>query len=313
MNSIQKILDKINKGEMILFLGSGSTRACKKEDGTPGLTGWGLASEILKEVNRKKDPDVSVSLSKAAEFFVAARPTSRIGLDELIKQRLTGLQPTLGHYLMTLFPWKAIITTNYNTVVEDAYKSAENEEFGLKNVKSIRSDEDLANISKKTDDIILYKPHGCISSRSGIKDRLIITAKDYFDSIGLRPEMYKVLNSLVKESSTLFIGYSMDDYTFRNIYYGVHDQLGSWKKRSYNVAPVKNELLYNWTERALDQDFNTTAINSSFDAFMMHLVLQQEQKINQGLKKRINSVWKEAVEVNKPYMDKLDPAMIDSL
>ncbi|MFX1255984.1 MAG: SIR2 family protein [Promethearchaeota archaeon] len=283
---LEEILEIINQGKMILFLGSGSTRMCKKQDGTPGLTGSELSLEILKELNRGKNPQLKVSLAKAAEFYVTSKPSARIGLDELIQGRLAGLQPTLGHFFITLFPWKAIITTNYNMVIEEAYKIANQEGFALRNLRSLRYEGDLDTIEENSD-ISLYKPHGCISLESDVKDRLIITPKDYFDSIGLRPKMYKKMHSMVKENSTLFIGYSMDDYTFRNIYYDAYDQVGSLSMRSFNVNPVHDQLLFKWMSQSLDKDFNTTAINGSFDAFMVQLLLYQGKGLPSTLKSKI--------------------------
>ncbi|MFW9991744.1 MAG: SIR2 family protein [Candidatus Odinarchaeota archaeon] len=312
-NVLDEILGQIENGNMILFLGSGSTRLCRKMDGTPGLTGRELADEILKKVNRGRESDLKVSLSKAAEFFVAARPTARIGLDELIQNRLADLQPGLGHYILTVFPWKAIITTNYNLVIEEAYRRANEEGFTTYSIRPVRHDKDLAPLKQEHSELILYKPHGCISLESDVRNRLVITAKDYFDSPGLRPRMYEELNSLVKNSSTLFIGYSMDDYTFKNIYYGAYDQSGSWATRSFNVSPIRNPLLFEWTENSLSKDFNTTAINTSFDAFMVQLLKHLGKKMQPGLKKKLKTMWEETKKQNAPYMDKLSFDMIDNL
>lgn len=57
---------------------------------------------------------------EAAEYFQSNHPDRRNALDKFVQARLKGLCPTVGHYLATSFPWKAVITTNYNTVAEDA-------------------------------------------------------------------------------------------------------------------------------------------------------------------------------------------------
>jgi hypothetical protein len=41
------IVDLIKSGKMVLFLGAGSTKYCKKPDGTPGVTGQGLPNSYL--------------------------------------------------------------------------------------------------------------------------------------------------------------------------------------------------------------------------------------------------------------------------
>ncbi|MFX1255985.1 MAG: SIR2 family protein [Promethearchaeota archaeon] len=297
------ISEQINNNRMILFLGAGSTRLCQKKDGKPGLSGQELADEILTNLNDGKNPGFQVSLTKAADFYTASAFDGRNGLDNFIKTRLLGLQPTLGHFLITLFPWKAIITTNYNMVIEEAYKIANQEGFALKNLIPVRQDEELDGLEISASDTILFKPHGCISLNTGEKNRLIITSRDHFEARSLRPKMYKELNSIVKESSTIFIGYSMDEYTFRNIYYDLQDQLGLWRMRLYNVSRKKHNLLFKWTEKSLDRDFNTTLVRTSFDTFMVNLYLFLRKSISPSLKKRINSMWQDTVRLNKPYLD----------
>jgi hypothetical protein len=302
------ISEQIQTNRMILFLGSGSTRSCRRSDGSPGLSGQELSDEILKKLNNGQSPNFHVSLTKAAEFYASSHPDGRKSLDNFIKSRLTNLQPTLGHYLTTLFPWKAIITTNYNTVIEIAYEilNRESEENG-KNSKNysvypIISDEGLASVPKNSSIIPLYKPHGSISYNINENNRLIVTSKDFFDSINLRPQLYKRLNLLVKQNSTLFIGYSMNDYTFKNIFYDLHNQLGVWQMRLYNVARKQNELIYKWSKKALDKDFNTSLVRTTFDGFMVRLVEYQKKRLSCSLKDRIIKIWPETLQRNKGYL-----------
>ncbi|MFW9991743.1 MAG: SIR2 family protein [Candidatus Odinarchaeota archaeon] len=302
-DTLYDILDLINANRMVLFLGAGSTRPCRRPDGSPGLSGQELADEILKILNGGKDPGFQVPLTKAAEFYVTSTPAARASLDDLIRRRLAGLQPTLGHLLVTLFPWKAIITTNYNVVIEEAYRIAIRDGFSLKKLRSVFRDDDLISIPKESSDLLLYKPHGCISAEDDGTNRLIVTSKDYFDSAGLRPRMYETLNSLVKDSSTLFIGYSMDDYTFKNIYYDLQDQLGLWQMRLYNVSRKQHDLLFKWTEKSLDKDFNTTLVRTTFEAFMVQLLLYQGKSLHPVLKEKILEKWPEVMRRNKSYLD----------
>src|SRR6266849_8448954 len=117
------LLKQIEQGKVVLFLGSGSSRLCRRPDGKTGLTGDELASEILNEL-AGGDPGFKASLMQAAEYYTWTHPDGRGGLDEFLRERLEGLQPTMGHYLAASFPWKAVVTTNYNQVVEDTWHEA---------------------------------------------------------------------------------------------------------------------------------------------------------------------------------------------
>jgi hypothetical protein len=53
----QQILEQIQGGNAILFLGAGITVFAQRPDGKRGVDGRGLAQEILRELNDGKDPD----------------------------------------------------------------------------------------------------------------------------------------------------------------------------------------------------------------------------------------------------------------
>ena len=66
----------------------------------------------------------TATLQEASEYLEAYSPQHRRAVDEFVYQRLHDLRPTVGHLLLTLFPWKAIITTNYNRAVETGFEVA---------------------------------------------------------------------------------------------------------------------------------------------------------------------------------------------
>jgi hypothetical protein len=97
--------------------------------------------ELVKRQKVDPIPDHQMpSLMEAAEFFQSNHPGRRSRLDRFVQERLRGLQPTLAHYLATSFPWKAVITTNDNTVAEDAWKEAANHNFAANEVLVIKTD-----------------------------------------------------------------------------------------------------------------------------------------------------------------------------
>ena len=134
MKHYQEILGQVKKKNAVLFLGSGSTLFCKRPDGKRGLTGKGLAKEILREINDGEEPDFEASLMEACEYYTSVKADGRKGLDEFIQNRLRDLKPTIGHYLAASFPWRAIITTNFNRVAEDAWHEAHGHGFSANEI-----------------------------------------------------------------------------------------------------------------------------------------------------------------------------------
>lgn len=312
-----QILEQLANGAAILFLGAGSTRNCRNPDGSKGLTGDELATEILQKLNKGKKPKFSVSLTEAAEYFATWNAGARAALDKFIQERLKNLQPTIGHYIATTFPWRAIITTNYNKVMEDCYTTAVGHNYAANQILPIRTDEDLVKHAGNSTHTRLFKPHGCISVQwqevmEQKNQRMVVTSLDYFESERIRPKMYQAIRALCETCTTVFIGYSMADYTFRNIFYRLYSNLGEWTARSYSIGPVSPDLRFDWMARSLDKSFNTTLINDAFDTFMIRLAVRRGH-ISPLLKQQILANWGYTLATNKGFTTGLIKKSISSL
>jgi hypothetical protein len=307
------ILEQLGDSRAMLFLGAGSTRNCRRPDGKRGLTGDELAQEILTELNGGIDPKLQgVGLTQASEFYTSNKASTRGGLDRLIQERLGDLQPTVGHYLAASLPWRAIVTTNYNRVVEDAWGEAHAGGYAANELLAIRTDADILQHSGDTKRTRLYKPHGCITIPTQQAHRMVLTSLDYFESEKLRKEIYQAIRSLSKDCSTVFVGYSLIDYTFRNIFYTLYQELGQWTARSYSVAPSNNKTYQTWLTRSMEECFKTSVVNETFDTFMLRLVLARG-KIHKSLKLKVLSLWENVETDNAPYMRGLTKDSIENL
>ncbi|MFN7935080.1 MAG: SIR2 family protein [Bryobacteraceae bacterium] len=312
----EQILERIEAKRAILFLGAGSTVLCRKSDGRYGLTGYGLAKEILQQLVGPKKllgiPDERLpNLMEAAEYFQGNHPGQRTALDEFVQARLRGLQPTLGHYLATSFPWKAVVTTNYNTVAEDAWHEASNHGFCASEAIPIRSDKDIAEFAGETSKIRIYKPHGCVNHQASPERRMVLTSQDYALSEEIRGGMYKAIRSLAKSSTTVFVGYSLADYTFRNLYYRLYLDLADWSHRCYSIAPIDPPILFEWKSKAMEK-MNTKLLNTTFDAFMLHLT-KTRGRLHPELRKRTTSSWNSVRRANVDYLTGLTKGQFEKL
>jgi hypothetical protein len=307
LSTYDDILKQLADRRAILFLGAGSTVQCRRTDGLPGLTGYGLSKEMLKELAKKQKmakfplSDEGIPpLMESAEYFQSNHPGGRAALDRFIQNRLRGLRPALGHYLAASFPWKAIITTNFNTVAEDAWREATNNGYAADEVIVIKTDDDIASFAGETTKVRLYKPHGCVDLQMQPAHRMVLTSQDYAESDRIRKNIYTAIRSLAASSTTVFVGYSLADYTFRNLYYRLMLELGVWTNKSFATGPMDSELLFEWKSKSMSR-LNTTLINTTFDAFMLRLV-RARGTLHPRLKKEVRQSWKEAVRSNKPYM-----------
>jgi hypothetical protein len=269
MNSVlEEIVGEVENGRCVLFLGSGSTVSCESPSGG-GVTGDGLTQAMVRFLG--EDPATfRTSLGEASEFLEAHRPEHRKVLDDFIHDRLHDLRPTIAHQLLTLLPWQAIVTTNFNLAIERGYEFANNNQLSTTTCVPFRTDAELSSRAVSSNQMALFKPHGCLSIRYNSDAPMVLTAKDYYHSMKKRRQIYDHIAALAGEFSTLFVGYSLNDYNFNNLYYELQETLREYLSRSYSVTPVpKNQAVY---LRRVYERRDISLIDDKFDTFMISLV-----------------------------------------
>ena len=114
------LLEAIQNGEAILFLGAGSTIGARRYDGTSppnGLQLRDLLSDKFLAGKRKDWP-----LARVADY--AKNVSSLAAVQSFIRQQFEDLQPASFHYLIPKFRWFAVVTTNFDLVLERTYEKA---------------------------------------------------------------------------------------------------------------------------------------------------------------------------------------------
>jgi HEAT repeat protein len=130
------------------------------------------------------------------------------------------------------------VTTNYDRLLERAF-----DEQNIRYTSVIR-DTDLPYRNSR---LLLIKLHGCISDLHSIK----ITEDDY-RSESFREQQRFVVNKVrgqFVDRVILFLGYGLEDSTFRDLYHNVLGHLGSHKIRSYAVQLSPTELEIDYWDR----------------------------------------------------------------
>lgn len=307
------IIQQIDDGYAMLFLGAGSTRNCKRPDGKAGLSGEELALEILTNLNGGVTPSFrNPGLMQASEFFTSVNPGARSRLDRIIQERLGDLRPTIGHYIAASFPWRAVVTTNYNRVAEDAWAEAHASAYAANELLAVKTDADIVQHQGDTKRTRLYKPHGCITIQKQQSNRMVLTSLDYFASERIRKNIYDSVRALAKDCSTIFAGYSLSDYTFKNIFYMLYEELGQWASRSYTVGPIADATYEEWLSRSMLDNFRTQVVNETFDTFMVRLAVTRGH-IRKTLRDKIAATWPSFESDNSIYIGGLKLADITSL
>lgn len=128
-----------------------------------------------------------------------------------VREALESLAPTAGLLALADFDWLSIYTTNFDTLVEQAYKQQGRQ------LDVYRSNYDVG--SPRSDRTPLYKIHGCVTqdSADGHKSRMLITESDYDDYEQYRQTLFNALKQDMFTSDTVIVGQSLADRHLKDL------------------------------------------------------------------------------------------------
>jgi HEAT repeat protein len=189
------------------------------------------------------------SLQRMAQYFELTY--TRQSLVAFLNNAIGGMhEPLPAHKAIARLHtrFSAIVTTNYDKLLEEAFKREINLECA-----SVFEDKHLPYVENRP---ILIKMHGCISD----PDSIVITEDDYTykSFFARRPLVANKLRGYLADQVVLFLGYSLEDSTFRNLYHDVARSLGQHKIAAFAIqrSPTELETKY-WEQhgvRILDCD-----------------------------------------------------------
>ena len=194
------IFPNIVSGNTILFLGAGASIT----DENMYLSSQLMDYHKSKSGNSYKTDsiiDYVDVLSRNPQF-------DRKEFDDIIENCLRNLEPTAFHTTIARLPWKEIITTNLDIIVEKAFdrvSGTSDKNKDLKPAKNLRE----YNYNPANDEIKYIKLNGCISDRT--KYPFIFSTRD-FESVNRFYKMVlKPLEHMSPRIQFLVIGYSFRD------------------------------------------------------------------------------------------------------
>jgi cold shock CspA family protein len=230
------LLENIQRGEAILFLGAGASRGAIGKKGEKAPTGDELRDRLCDRFlggQLKNKP-----LSQVAEF--AKNEAGLAKVQEEIKDLFVPLHPADFHLLIPQFRWHAIVTTNFDLVVERAYDQCAPR---LQTLAPIFSDGD--NFTDKIRDpsqVIYLKLHGCISHINDPKLPLILASEEYAKYRSNRERLFRHFQDWGRERPIIFCGYDIGDPNVQQILFDLAD-LGMSRPTYGLINPGLNEIV----------------------------------------------------------------------
>ncbi|MEY2195779.1 YjcQ family protein [Neobacillus sp. BF23-41] len=259
--SIEKLIKKIRRGEVILWAGAGFSRYT----GIP--TGAELAQEIINEMPEDyRERFEKRTLPEIAEEFVQMNGNLKNELFRLL-DKYVNVEPkdlSVHEKLTEIIQIKNIITTNYDDLFERSY--------GRNKTSIIYKNTHLALANKN---IKIFKIHGDIQDPTSI----VLTNTDYRKFYNFENDnelVWSKIKTLANEKSILFIGYSLEDSNALTLLDDMIKNLGDFRHESFLVAPnfpdykqrvlnEKNITYINMTTEEIIEEVHKAILNEILD------------------------------------------------
>lgn len=238
----EELLDALGGGECVLFVGAGLSKAAGMMDfkSLIALLADGLGiQEPLSD-----DMDTYLDL---AQWHRENFPDGDKRVHALVKQQFGAgaawAKPTLDHYWLMSLPVRYVVTTNYDDLLERTLEAQRR----YPNIAITQ--EDVARTGGR-EGVHVIKFHGDANQE---QDELVLSRDDYDSFFADRPVMASLLQGLLLNQTFFFVGYSLRDPNFRQIYNGITQMLKKSQRPAYATTfdPVTDYQEKQWANKQL--------------------------------------------------------------
>lgn len=205
-------------GKTIPIVGAGFSKNAEIPKNKSMLAWDELGQAIADEIEDYKYSNAIDAISAYCHEY------SRTKLVEKLTSLLlvNTVKPGKTHTAFCQLQFDVVCTTNFEFLLEDGYKLVN------KYCRPI-IEEDQLSISSHTENVQLLKLHGDLHH----PNRLVATEEDYDSFLAKYPMLSTYLANLLISRTPFFIGYSLDDTDFRQIWQLIKDRLGSLRRQAY--------------------------------------------------------------------------------
>lgn len=220
MSPVQ-LLESIQRCDAVLFLGAGLSIGA-------GLPGWADLIRPLAQAVGARWPADEADLTTHHLLTVAQHYENRYGRHALIRWLRDGLdttsvQLTSVHHLATSLPLDIVFTTNYDDLIERALREAG------RHPNVIISEPELA--FWREDHVQVIKLCGDLAR----PDSIIITQRDFNIYFATHSRLAERLRTTLESKTALFLGYSLQDPFFNQIWDHIGLDFGTLRRWGYAI------------------------------------------------------------------------------
>ena len=300
---IRFLAEELEKGKLVVFVGAGVSK-------NSGLPEWEELIKDYADYRGIKEFTSKQFLTIPEEVF---ERYGSLKYYEIVEKRFLGKYiPNSVHRILKKMDLTYIITTNYDTLIEDE----------IKNLQVVSKDEDLPYTSSNK---MLIKMHG------DFKNKNIVLKKSDYDNY---EKNFQLISTLIKglftTNTILFIGYSYNDTNVQQIMNWIKEILKEETRKAFLVEFTEkddkeeengeqinrislklltknnDEILYADKKGRVDYDYEKTLTE-----FLLNIYNEKEnvrQEKNFEIYKNLNYLtkhnWKKLSKYSEIYIDK---------
>jgi tetratricopeptide (TPR) repeat protein len=236
MNIPDYLIEQIRAGNVVLFLGAGASfGATAISDPKKPPNGVALAKLLADKFLGGQAADKSLSL--VAEYCNATADVRTV--QRFISELFSRFEPGEFHKKIASFRWVALVTTNYDQILEKAY--AANSARMQTPIPILRNIDRVDQELREKDKVALLKLHGCVTMVDDDQIPMILTIDQYITHKTGRNKLFNRFTELAGEYTVVFVGYQLEDPNIRAILMEL-DVTGMSRPTHYVVTPNVSAL-----------------------------------------------------------------------
>ncbi len=250
------LFQQVKDGKVVLFLGAGASIGAMSTKGLKIPDAQGLVNLLSDKFLGGQDKNRPLSV--VADYAIDA--SDLITMQGYIKEIFSEFTPALFHMKIPTFKWAAIVTTNYDQILESSYSSSKDAKQRLKPI--FKSTDRIEDVVRDENSVLYLKLHGCISKWDDSSIPLILTIDQYASHKKNRQRLFERFESYASDLIVIFVGYRLEDPDLRQLLIEIADQ-GISRPRYYVVTPNPNPRdIRIWEQKRIQ------ALNGTFEEFL---------------------------------------------
>jgi O-acetyl-ADP-ribose deacetylase (regulator of RNase III) len=213
----------LKRRECTLFIGAGASSGA-------GVASWEALNQRMEKdlslaSSGRKDFEYSLDLAQWYRDFFASEPHRlRDLIREIYGKAELSQKPNLDHYLLLALNTPYVITTNYDRLLERTLEALR------RPYQLIPQDAQASQFGAYSTCVIKF--HGDAFASEDI----VLSRDDYEHFFQNHPALTLLLESLLLHQAFLFVGYSLRDTDFRQVYSRIERMLRDAKRPAYAVS-----------------------------------------------------------------------------